>query len=130
MEEQLNLKKFEKTKVRMVNKITVTSSHSFGFPRKFFQDNNIDNYKYVVLYYDEVNKIVAFLFINNEEENHKFTLIKSKKSYGASIVATSFFKSYNLDPKKYRGKYEWQKKDITGIGEVYLIKLMERQNDN
>lgn len=128
MEEQLNLKKFEKTRVRMVNKITITSSYSFGFPRKFFQDNNVQDYKYVVLYYDESNKILAFQFTNNEEESHKFTLIKSKQGYGAGVVATSFFKTYNLEPKTYRGKYNWEKKDIEGIGEVYLIKLKERED--
>lgn len=126
-EQELNLKKFEKTRVRMVNKISVTASNSFGFPRKFYQDNNIQDFKYVVLYYDENNKVVGFQFTNNEEESHKFTLIKSKQGYGASVVATSFFRAYNLDSKQYRGKYVWEKKKVEGIGEVYVIKLNERQ---
>lgn len=130
MEEQiLNLKKFEKTRIRMVNRITVTASNSFGFPRKFYQDNNIQNYKYVILYYDENNMVIGFQFTNNEEETHKFTLIKSKQGYGASVVATSFFKAYNLDPKQYRGKYEWKTTEIERIGKVYVIDLFSKQNE-
>lgn len=128
MEEQkLNLKKFEGTKARLENRITVTASNSFGYPRKFYKDNNIENFKYVVLYYDEKNKVIGFLFTNSEEEGHKYTLIKSKQGYGASIVATSFFRTYNLDSKKYRGRYDWEKRNLEGVGELYVIRLVERQ---
>ncbi len=128
MENQdLSFKKFEKTRARLENRITITSSNSFGFPQKFYQDNHIQDFKYVMLFYDENNKAVGFQFTNDEEEGHKFTLIKSKQGYGAAIVATSFFKTYELEPKKYKGRYAWEKKNYEGIGELYVIRLVERQ---
>lgn len=123
------LKKFILTSQRSVNKITVTSSYSFGFPTKFFKDNNVENYKYVVLYYDFNEKVVGFEFTNSTEEEHKFTIIRSKRGYGGAIVATSFFKTNNLDPDDYRGRYEWETQNVEGVGKLFIIKLIKRQID-
>lgn len=119
-------KKFERTKSRLEDRITVTKSRAFGFPTKFYQDNGLANFKYVVLYYVELEKAVGFLFTNSEEEKFKFSLLRSGNNYGGSIIATSFFKSNNLDPKKYYGRYLWEKLNQEGIGELYVIKLQER----
>ncbi len=118
-----NFKKFEKTNQRVESRITVSASNSIGFPTKFFQDNNISEYKYVVLYYDENEKAVGIFFTNDEEEKHKFTLVKSKIGYGASVVATSFFKVNGIDAKFYRNRYEWEKVAQEGIGDLFVIKL-------
>jgi hypothetical protein len=123
---KFNFKKFEKTNVRFENRITITSIRSFGFPTKFYQDNKLETYKYVVIYFDEKNKVIGLFFTNDEQEKHKFSLIKSKQGYGGGIVATSFFKTYNLDPKKYRGKYEWTKKIIPNIGKLFIISLRDK----
>lgn len=121
-----NLKKFENTNQRTENRITITKSMSFGFPTKFYQDNKLDEYKYVVIYYDKEQGVVAFNFNNNQEEKHKFTMMKSTKGYGAGIVATSFFKTNNLDPAIYHGKYDWEKTNMEGVGELFVIKLKEK----
>lgn len=120
-----NFKKFEKTNQRTENRITVTSSNSFGFPTKFYVDNNIGQYKYVVLYYDEEQKAVGLHFTNNEEEKHKFTILKSKRGFGGAVIATSFFKTNNLNPAQYHGRYEWEKYTQEGAGELFVIKLVE-----
>ncbi len=73
------------------------------------------------MFYDEDQKVIGLKFTEDENEPHKYTLIKSD-GYGASIVATSFFKKYNLDPKKYKGKYEW-KKVRTEFGNLFVIEL-------
>lgn len=124
-----NLKKFTATSQRNENRITVTASNSFGFPAKFFRDNKVENYKYVVIYYDEHEKIVGFLFINDEGEQHKFTIIKSKRGYGGAIVATSFFKTNNIESKEYKGRYTWEIQDMEGVGKIFIIKLMKRQQN-
>lgn len=124
---ELKFQKFTNLHQRHENRISVTSSNSFGFPRKFFKDNKIGRYKYVVLYYDRGNKAIGFYFTSSEEEKHKFSIIRSKQGYGGSVVATSFFKTYNLNPRLYRGKYDWEKKKIEGIGELFIIKLRERK---
>jgi|GEM_PF-770646 len=120
-----NFHKFENTNQRFEDRITVTGTNAFGFPTKFFKDQSIENYKYVVIFYDPDKKAVGLHFTNSEEEKHKFTIIKSK-GYGGSVIATSFFKTYNIDPKKYHGKYEWEKKEMPPTGTLFVIILKER----
>jgi hypothetical protein len=124
-----NFKKFEKTNQRTETRIAITAHNSIGFPTKLYQDNHLENYKFVVLYYDMDEKAVGMRFIGDEEERHKFKLIKSKQGYGASVVATSFFKINGIDPKVYRGKYSWEKIDQPEIGELYVIKLQPQTQE-
>lgn len=118
-----NFQKFEKTNSRYEDRITVTASNSIGFPTKFYQDNNIADYKSVVLYYDKDQKAIGILFTNSDEEKHKFSILKSKKGYGGSIVATSFFKTYGIDTKLYHRRYKWEKVNQEGIGDIFVIQL-------
>ncbi len=122
-----SFKKFESTKGRYENRITVTGSRSFGFPTKFYKDNKLSKYKYVVIFYDLDIPSVGFLFNNNDDEQHKFSLIKSTQGYGASVVATSFFKKHDLDPQKFKGRYDW-KKVKTEFGTLFVIDLDKGQN--
>jgi hypothetical protein len=121
-----NFKKFEHTNQRFEDRITVTGTSSFGFPTKFFKDHNIASYKYVVIFYDADKKAVGLHFTNSEEEKHKYTILKSKVGYGGSVIATSFFKTYNINPKTYQGRYEWEKKEIPEAGTLFVIVLKER----
>jgi len=121
-----DFEKFTKTKSRYEDRITITASRSFGFPTKFYQDNNLARYKYVVLYYDKNNRAIGFDFTNDEKEKHKYSLIKSG-GYGATVVATSFFKANNIDPKKFKGRYEWKRRNIKGIGQLFIINLEEEK---
>lgn len=120
-----NFKKFEGTNSRFEDRITVTKSKSIGFPTKFYQDNNLSNYKYVVLYYDVDQKAIGIQFTNSAEEKHKFSIAKSIK-YGGGIVATSFFRTHKIDTAIYRGRYNWEKVPQDGIGDLFVIKLVER----
>jgi len=118
-------KKFTKTNQRSESRITITSSFSFGFPTKFYNDNKIDRYKYVILFHDLEENAVGIHFTNNEDEKHKFTIIRGNK-YGGSIIATSFFKVNNINPRTYKGRYSWKKQRIPEVGELYVIKLEEK----
>lgn len=122
--------KFEETNKRQEDRITVTGHSSFGFPTKFYNDNKINNYKYVTLFFDAENNDVGFHFHNDEAEKHKFSILKSKQGFGGSVVASSFFKSKSLDSKIYRGRYEWRKENIPEIAEIFVIKLKIRENPN
>lgn len=122
-----NLKKFENAHARVVDKITVTRTQSIGFPTKFYNDKNIKSFKYVVLYYDAEQKAIGIDFTNNVEEKSKFTIIHSKKGYGGSIIARSFFTTNEIDTNKYYGRYSWEKAPVPGVGDVFVIKLAERQ---
>lgn len=116
-----NFSKFEGTHGRYESRITITSGNAIGFPTKFYKENKISDYKYVVLYYDEEKRAIGIKFSNDENEPHKFSII-SQKSYGGSIVATSFFKKNGIDPKKVKSKYEWQKVQ-SPFGELFVFEL-------
>lgn len=118
-------KKFEGRNVRLEDRITITKSNSIGFPQKFYQDNKIEGFKYVVLFWDEKSKAIGINFINDVEEKNKFTIIHSGK-YGGSIVVRSFFRTYGINLDIYHGRYEWEKHNIEGVGDVYVIKLEEK----
>lgn len=125
---EFNFKKFENTNQRFEDRISVTGTNSFGFPTKFYQDNHLDQYKYAAIFYDADNKAVGINFNNDENDKHKFSLLKSKKGYGANVIATSFFKSYNIDAKKYQGRYNWEIKDYPDSGRLFVIVLKEKVN--
>lgn len=127
---EYQFKKFEGRNIRQENRITITKSNSIGFPQKFYRDNGIKNFRYVVLFWDEGNKAVGVYFTNDEKEKNKFTIIHSKKGYGGGVVVRSFFRMYNIDPKIYHGRYEWGKYNLEGVGEIFVIKLKERELKN
>ncbi|HWA51697.1 MAG TPA: hypothetical protein VG895_01420 [Patescibacteria group bacterium] len=121
--EDYSFKKFEGVGQRLENRITITSNKSFGLPTKFYIDEQVGNNNYLVIYYDENKKVVALHFTNLEEEPNKFTIMKNPEGKGASVIATSFFKTYNIDTKAIKGRYTWEKRELEGIGVVYIIKL-------
>lgn len=122
-----NFKKFEGRNLRLESRITITKSNSIGFPQKFYNDNNINNYKYVVLYWDAQNKAVGIHFTNDDNEKSKFSIMRSKVGYGGGVIARSFFKANEINPKEYHGRYEWKKEEIGEIGTVFIIELKEHE---
>ena len=123
---EYQFKKFEGRNIRLENRITVTKSNSIGFPQKFYQDSGIKNFKYVVLFWDEKNKAVGIYFTNNEKEENRFSITHSKAGYGGSVVARSFFRTYNIDPQVCHGRYAWEKYNLEGVGEIFTIQLKEK----
>ena len=124
---EYQFKKFEGRNVRLEDRITITKSNSMGFPQKFYQDNNIKDYKYVVFFWDEQNQAIGIHFTNNEEEKNKFSIIHSKTGYGGSVATRSFFKSSSIDQKKYHGRYNWEKHNLEGVGSLFVIKLTDKK---
>lgn len=121
-----NFSKFTALKQRSVDKISITGSHTFNFPSKFYNDNSLNNYKYVILYYDANVRAIGIQFTNDEAEKFKLKIQKSDRGYGGFISATSFFKTNNIDTKIYKGRYDWKKETVENIGELYVIELKER----
>lgn len=120
---EYKFQKFEGRNVRLEDRITITKSHSIGFPQKFYNDNNIKKHKYVVFYWDMGSQSIGVHFADDENEKNKFSVIHSKDGYGGSVVARSFFKTYGLDPKEIHGRYDWKKVNIDGVGEMFVIQL-------
>ena len=120
-----NLKEFTGRNERLETRMTITKSYSIGFPTKFFKDNKINDFKYVVLFFDEAKKAIGINFTNDDVKKNKFAIIKSKSGFGGSVVARSFFKSFNIEPTVYYGRYDWEKINQEGFGEIFVINLKE-----
>lgn len=118
--------KFQNRNVRLENRVTITKSNSFGLPSFFYQKNKIGRYKYVTLFYDKTQKAIGLHFTNDEDEKNRFTIIHSKKGHGGSIVSRSFFKTYNIDLKKYYGRYNWKKYNSETTGGLFVIDLKDK----
>ncbi|MFH0739923.1 MAG: hypothetical protein V1819_02430 [bacterium] len=116
-------KKFEDRNIKSENRITLTKSHSIGLPNKFYQDNEIKNFTYAVLYWDEKNQAIGIYF-TSEKEKAGFKIIHGQK-YGGQIVIRSFLKSNNINPEIYHGRYEWEKHNLEGAETLFVIKLQE-----
>jgi hypothetical protein len=117
--------KFQGRNLRQEDRITLTKSNSLGFPKKFYEDNDIKKYSHAVLYWDAKNKAIGVRFTNDKTEKSAFSVMKNTAGYGGGIVVRSFFKINGIDPKIYHGRYEWKKENIEGIGEMFIIELKE-----
>jgi hypothetical protein len=127
---EFNFKKFEGTNVKSESRITITKSNSFGFPSKFFNDNKINDFRYVVVCYDVDNKVIGLHFTNDENEKNKYTIIKSKIGYGGSVIARSFFKAHNIDTTVYRNRYKWNIVEHESYGKLFVIELDNPKLEN
>lgn len=128
---EYNFKKFDSQHSRVEDRITITkSSYSVGFPTKFYKENGVKDYKYVVLFWDSENKAMGVHFSNNEQEKNKFTVLHSNQGYGGGVSIRSFFKVNEIDPQIYYGKYNWEKQQLPGTGEIFVIKLKPHETSN
>src|SRR5258708_15113218 len=115
--------KFTSVKQRSVDKISITGSYTFNFPRKFYEDNNLSDFKYVTIYYNKDEMSIGFEFNNNDEEKNNFKIQKNENGFGAFISATSFFKTNSIDVSRFKGRYDPSILEIPEIGKLFVIKL-------
>ena len=128
MENSYQFKKFTGRNARFEDRITVTKSNTIGFPSKFYDDNGIKDFKFVIFFWDENKKAIGIQFTNSEEEKDKFSILHSNRGYGANVISRSFFRSNSIDPATYSGRYNWKKHKIEGVGEIYVIELVEKKD--
>lgn len=98
--------KFEHVGAKLTNKISLTKSESFGFAAGFYKKYNLSDFNFVTLFYDKDERKVGFQFSKEKLGKSSFTLIHSDNRQSASIIARSFFRTFDIDKKKYQGKYE------------------------
>jgi hypothetical protein len=82
--------------------ISLTKNHSFGFSSAFCSQENLKQYKKVVLYYDKDKNSVAFYFTNEEDSAGAFTLVHHKTNT-AAVTCRSFCIANNIIEPKHRG---------------------------
>lgn len=120
-----NWQKIESSGHRLEHRITLTRSGYVGFPAAFYEKNQINSFKYTVLYYAPDERAMGIRF-TNESEKGALKIHHSAQSKGGSIVARNFFKIIDLDYKSFAGRYEWNIESPEGIGQLYVLKLREK----
>jgi len=124
-----NFVKFESRNAKTEDRITVTKSQSIGLPTKFFNDNNIKDFKFAVLFYDKSANAIGIEFTNDENEKNGFSIVKSD-NYGGNIVSRSFFKAHNIDTQKYHNRYNWKTYEQENAGKLFVIELDNPKLEN
>ncbi len=115
-----NFKRFDGRYFRGDTKIGVNKSGLIRLSSGFCRLTNVTKFKYCVLFFDSNNKAMALKFTNVQEDGiFKVT----SDTTGATVSAKSFFKANKLDLETFFGRYKWERKTITSIGEVYIIEL-------
>ncbi len=121
------LKKFESVNTKQEVRITLTGNYALGFPNKFYTDNNISTYKYAVLFFDEDSREIGIHFTNSEEEKYKFKIRHDKTGRGGSVTIKSLLKTLNILPEEYKGRYVWEKRTMSEIGDIFVINLKKME---
>lgn len=104
-------------------KIAINKSGLIRLSRGFRVATNTTNFKYVILYYDSVNKAIALRFANTRESG---ALNVTKDRTSATVSAKTFMKANNLNLRSYFGRYDWKKQKIPDIGQVFIIELNKK----
>lgn len=123
----LDLKKFQDYGAKISRKFSLNKSFSIGLPPALFKEEGLTDNNHVILFFDETQKVIGLQFVNHDGqgEGFKINIYGEGDRKGASIIARSFFNKYNIDPKKYHGKYDFEKIQQDG-NDVYLFQLKER----
>ncbi|MEK7533441.1 MAG: hypothetical protein AAB542_03330 [Patescibacteria group bacterium] len=114
--------RFTETRQRFDDHITITKSGGMGFPKKFSQDNHVNDYKYVLLFFDPTNHAIGISFTNDDTEKGKLSLAKSNQGFGANVNARTFFLAKKIDFLSHARKYDWKKESFEGK-DLFVIVL-------
>ena len=111
--------RFTKTKSRGYRpKVSIWSRGQIGFNQGFISRYNVEDYKFIVLFYDKEDKKIGFRFTKEDEEGCiKFSIKKT----GMVVSARAFLDYYNIDYSETR-KYDVSYDEGD---DLYVINLSE-----
>lgn len=109
-----------------VERISIMANGGFTFLSAFYKKNNINTYEYVVVSYDANSKAIGFTFTNDKKRTGVFKLSHKNNRTIASIVTTSFWRDFQLNPQDHKGKYPPHLYTKEGR-EIYYILLSEKE---
>lgn len=126
--QKLSLKKFTEVKGRGTRDISIRPNRSFGIPPLFYKEENLEQFSYVDLYFDDNQKVIAFHFLSGDHATESVRLVKQKQGDRIYTVinAMAFMRIYKIEPEALEKKYPVTKTDIDGIGLCYCIALKKR----
>lgn len=125
---EYNLKRFKGMGTRSGDYFISFNKSGFQTSADFYAKEKIKNHKKVILYFDKSKKAVGFQFTNDDKTEGAFTLVHGNKQSAASFTVNSFIKANNLTDPKYYGRRKPIKIKLKGIGEVFVIELVKKEN--
>jgi hypothetical protein len=123
--DNIEFEKFSGYRSKVSRKISITKSFTFGIPPAFFKENDLENFKFVALFYNKNEGIIGINF--NNQDGFKLSKYNEGEKRAASFPARSFFQTYGLNPVDCKGRYTPEKITKEGIGDLYLIKIKKEE---
>ena len=102
-------------------KASIWSKGQIGFNQAAVEKYRLDNYGYVLLFYDRDTKRIGLRFTNDNDSAGATKLI-IRKGAGASMSARAFLKHYNIYAEKTQ-KYDFKYDKET---EFYIMELEDK----
>lgn len=107
---------------KFIPQITINKSGGFGMSSGMHHRYNLDAYSGVRIFFDKTDKIIGIKPMEKEGEG-TFSLKKRPDQKGAFFSARSFLQAYDIDPKKYYGRYAPEEVEDKSFGKMFIIKL-------
>lgn len=98
-------------------KISIRKRGQIGFNNGAIKRFRIDEYDYVVLYYNKDTHKMAFNFTNSEDDDGAIKIIKKKNNY--FISGKSFFDYYEIPyGESHSFDVEWNQEELIAIIDI------------
>jgi len=124
--EKINLKfeKFTAAGGKFSYTISLNKAGGFSFSSGFCKKHGIEEYPYVLLWYEKKAKAVGFSFLKEATKGaFKLSFTKSKT---ASVRPNSFIRAHEIKYQLFAGKYDPKRYKTEGGEEIFYI-VLEKQ---
>lgn len=111
---------------RVVDKITITKNYSINFPSAFYKINNLYEKKSVLLFYNDRNNQMAFVFKDEYDPRGFKITTPNNGQNGGYITAKNFFVLNGIVDKIEIGRHDYRREEIeesVDKNPMYLIQL-------
>ncbi len=122
-----NFEEFKESGGRFKPVISLGEKSGFGLSSGFTHAFDLKGVIGTKMYYDQNKKAVAFKFIKTKEDGMVSVKLREKGGY---IGAQSFIGKYQIDQKKYAGRYTPKEIKDDNLGRLFVIELSENGAKN
>ena len=124
-----NFQRFEGVNKKYETRIGVARNGAFVFPYGFCKENEVKQFKFIELFYDQEHRAVAFHFSSDQKPSITYTLAHGKVSGGASVSCSAFFKTNGISATSLAGKkFTASSHDDETFGKMFIINLLEHES--
>ncbi len=123
MSNSFSFEEFTSFKGKFAAKISLVKAGGFGFSAGLFNKYGLKDSTAIKLFYDKEKMAVGFKFLKTQESGS--VKLKKREDTGGYLSAISFLNKYNIDSKKYSGRYDPQEVKDDNLGRLFVIELNE-----